>query len=172
MEQGKGNLCYRTFTKAIKETYVPIPTGSDPCQLKLDFTKKRARNLTVIEMYTATLDTYSKLTREEYKMTNEKLNEIRNRLHEEEEVFQNDIIVMKQVKDGDDRYAFYMIDKFCQLTATQEGIEAMAKYHHAKISYFPTCDPAIATIRKLLKNHESPLLHEAEEILKNKGRLN
>lgn len=101
-------------------------------------------------------------------MANKELNERRKDLHEEEQT-QNDIIVMKQVKDGDDRYIFYLVDRENQLLATQDEIEQMAKYHHAKISYFPTCNQHIASIRKLLKHCESPLLHEAEEILK-RGR--
>jgi tRNA isopentenyl-2-thiomethyl-A-37 hydroxylase MiaE len=107
-------------------------------------------------------------------MNNANLNQKRIQLHEisaplsREDQNKSDIIVMKQVKDGDDRYVFYLVDRECQLTATQKEIEAMAKYHHAKISYFPTTDPAIMLIRKLVKEcgTESQLFNNVIDILK------
>jgi hypothetical protein len=100
-------------------------------------------------------------------MNNEDLVQKRKELHKEEQI-KNDIIVIRQTKAGDDRYVFYMVDRACQLVATQEEIEAMAKYHHAKISYFPTSDPAIASIRNLIKDcgTESQLFNNVIDILK------
>lgn len=102
---------------------------------------------------------------EEYKaMTNAELNQKRKELHEEEQT-KNDIIVMKHVKVNDDRYVFYLIGRQNQLVATLDEIDQMAKYHHAKVSYFPTSDPVIANIRKLLKTAEPILFAETEEYL-------
>jgi len=56
-----------------------------------------------------------------------------------------DIIVMN--KEGD-RYNFYIVDRVCLLKATLSDIRELAKYNHAKISYFPTADEAITEFRE------------------------
>lgn len=68
-----------------------------------------------------------------------------------ERQYKADIIIMRQEENG--KYRFYMIDKQNEMKATEKEIEELSSRHNAKISWFPTQEPAIASLRKLLTNN-------------------
>lgn len=79
--------------------------------------------------------------------------------------YKADIIIMGEKENGE--YQFYLIDSFNEQRGSQEVIEYLAEKNNAKISWFPTSDPNIAKMRKLLKKTgaEKDLLAQAREIL-------
>lgn len=79
--------------------------------------------------------------------------------------YKADIIIMGEKENGE--YSFYMVDAYNEQRGSQEAIEYLAEKHNARISWFPTSDPNIAKMRKLLRksNAEKDLLAQAREIL-------
>ena len=92
-----------------------------------------------------------------------------NKIMPIERDYKADIIVMREEENGE--YRFYLCDRFNDLKGTQEAIENLAERHHAQIAWFPTADPNVATIRKLLKvcGADRCLLQKAVDILNSKG---
>lgn len=86
-----------------------------------------------------------------------------------EREYKADIIIMKE--EHDNQYRFYFVDRFNDMIATQEAIDNLAERHCAKVSWFPTADPNIAKIRRLLKlaGIEKELLEKTADILERRA---